>query len=61
MTGEAQGTVASAKKTVVVKNISFEIEQRINAISRLDDGTSYDICQKCKGDILTESLKEVIQ
>jgi hypothetical protein len=52
MTGEAPSLVAVAKKTVTVKGISFEIEQTIKSISRLDDGTSYDICSKCRDDVL---------
>jgi len=59
MINEAPSMITASKKTVIVKGVSFEIEQRVNSISRLDNGTDYDICSKCRDDVLINSMKNV--
>jgi len=50
MTKESGALVEQA--ITAVKGVSFTIERRIAAISRLDDGADYDICQKCREGVL---------
>ena len=56
MTKESGVLVEQA--TTAVKGVSFTIERRIAAMSRLDDGTDYDICAQCKAAVLKEPLTE---
>lgn len=56
MTNEDGAAIEQASTTV--KGVSFTIERRIAAISRLDDGTNYDICATCKAAVLKEPLTE---
>jgi hypothetical protein len=54
ITSDTQDTVEQAETKI--GEVSYIIERRITAISRLDDGKSHDICKMCRLAVLKTPL-----